>query len=174
MENLGGNITIKEGYVPSLIGRIVEMHALYYSELVGFGAAFESKVASGLAEFVPRLGRPGNEVWHLDLHGRIIGSLAIDGEDLGGGKAHLRWFIIDDEARGTSFGQALMERALTFCDNRDFQVIHLSTFKGLDAARRLYERNGFMLTSEQSGDQWGAVVLEQTFSRQRSPSRSSN
>lgn len=162
------NIRIEEGYAPSLIGRIVEMHALYYSRLVGFGAAFESKVAGGLAAFVPRLNRSNNAIWHLDMDGTIVGSIAIDGEDLGDGTAHLRWFIIDSEARGAGFGQTLMEKAITFCDNRDFQAVHLSTFKGLDAARHLYERNGFVLTSEQAGDQWGAVVLEQTFVRQRS------
>ncbi len=161
-------IVIRDGYVPSLIGRIVEMHALYYSDLVGFGAAFESKVAGGLAAFVSRIERPGNAIWHLDMGGKIVGSLAIDGEDLGEGRAHLRWFIIDDQARGTGFGQALMEKALAFCDQHGFEAIHLSTFRGLDAARRLYERNGFFLTDEQPGDQWGTVVLEQTFSRRRS------
>lgn len=161
------NISVREGYVPSLIGRIVEMHALYYSQLVGFGAAFESKVAGGLAEFVPRLGRPDNVIWHLDLEGRIVGSIAIDGEGLGDGTAHLRWFLIDGEIRGAGLGQTLMEKAVAFCDQRDFQTIHLSTFKGLDAARRLYQRHGFVLTSEQAGDQWGAVVQEQVFSRQR-------
>lgn len=159
------HLEIRQGYVPSLIGRIVEMHALYYSQLVGFGAAFESKVAGGLADFVPRLSHPGNGLWHLDQGGTIVGSLAIDGEGLGDGTAHLRWFIIDDATRGTGFGQALMEKALTFCDGYGYQAIHLSTFKGLDAARRLYERNGFVLTGENPGDQWGKEVREQTFRR---------
>ena len=161
------HLEIKEGYVPSLIGRVVEMHALYYSQLVGFGATFESKVASGLADFVPRLGHPGNAIWHLDQGNDILGGLAIDGEDLGEGTAHLRWFIIDDAVRGGGFGQALIESALTFCDGYGYKAIHLSTFKGLDAARRLYERNGFVLTSEEPGNQWGEEVIEQTFQRSR-------
>ncbi|MGI9452145.1 MAG: GNAT family N-acetyltransferase [Geminicoccaceae bacterium] len=167
IEDVQQNVEIKEGYIPSLIGRIVELHARYYSELVGFGAAFESKVAGGLAEFVPRLERPGNAIWHLDDDGSIAGSLAIDGEGLGGGAAHLRWFLIDAEIRGAGFGQALMDEALAFCDDRDVQKIQLSTFKGLDAARHLYERNGFTLINEQPGDQWGAMVQEQTFLRER-------
>ncbi len=166
-QNHSNGIEVREGYTPSLIGRVVEMHALFYSHLVGFGAVFESKVAAGLADFVLRLERPGNAIWHLDQGGSIVGSVAIDGEDLGTGIAHLRWFIIDDVVRGGGFGEILLGRALTFCDNHGFERVHLSTFKGLDAARRLYERHGFVLTSECQGDQWGKAVLEQTFDRNR-------
>ncbi|MGH1480758.1 MAG: GNAT family N-acetyltransferase [Geminicoccales bacterium] len=161
------DITVKEGYMPSLIGRIVEMHARYYSRTVGFGAIFESKVAGGLADFIPRLERPGSAIWSLEDQEKILGSIAIDGEGAGRDVAKLRWFLIDDAVRGQGFGQALMDKALTFCDDQAFDAVELSTFKGLDAARRLYERHGFVLTSEQPGDQWGPVMLEQTFRRDR-------
>ncbi|MCG8547037.1 MAG: MarR family winged helix-turn-helix transcriptional regulator, partial [Alphaproteobacteria bacterium] len=35
-------IGIKRGFTPTIIGRVVEMHASYYSRAVGFGAAFEA------------------------------------------------------------------------------------------------------------------------------------
>lgn len=162
------DISIREGYRPTLIGRIIEMHARYYSQSVGFGAVFESKVAGGLADFVPRLDRPENAIWSLDRDGTIFGSVAIDGEGLDENTAQLRWFLIDDEIRGHGFGQVLMEKALAFCDHHGFDAIQLSTFKGLDAARRLYERHGFGLISEQPGDQWGPVMTEQIFQRCRS------
>jgi hypothetical protein len=38
-------IDISTGYRPGAIGRIAELHARYYHPLVGFGLAFESKVA---------------------------------------------------------------------------------------------------------------------------------
>lgn len=161
-------IVVREGYKPGLIGWIFQMHALFYSRFVNFGEIFESQVAAGLAEFVPRLDRPGNARWHLDQNGEIVGSVAIDGEDRGDGEAHLRWFIIDESARGAGYGQILVGKAVTFCDDHDYDRIHLSTFKGLDAARRLYERHGFVLTSEASGNQWGSVVMEQTFVGARS------
>jgi GNAT superfamily N-acetyltransferase len=160
------HIVIRDGYVPSLIGRVVAMHALYYSRLVGFGAAFESKVATEFAEFVTRLDRPVNAVWHLHLRREIVGSIAIDGEDPGGGRAHLRWFIIDDVARGAGFGDVLLQKALDFCDDQNVPAIQLSTFMGLDVARNLFERNGFVMTDEFRGDRWGTKVFEQTFLRQ--------
>ena len=38
-----------------------------------------------------------------------------------------------------------------------------TTFAGLDAARHLYERAGFVLCQESEGDHWGRTVMEQTF-----------
>jgi hypothetical protein len=37
------------------------------------------------------------------------------------------------------------------------------TFEGLDAARHLYEKNGFRLAEQQRGIQWGREVNEQRF-----------
>ena len=54
---------------------------------------------------------------------------------------------------------------MVFCDRRSFRETHPWTFKGLDAARTLYERHGFELTDEFFGDQWGREVLEQKFVR---------
>jgi predicted GNAT family N-acyltransferase len=41
-----------------------------------------------------------------------MGSVAIDGEDLGNNKAHLRWFIMDDKVRGKGLGGQLLTQAL--------------------------------------------------------------
>ena len=42
----------------------------------------------------------------------------------------------------------------------------LWTFKGLDAARHLYERHGFRLAEEYAGAQWGVNLVEQRFERE--------
>ncbi len=158
---------IKDGCVPGLIGRVVAMHAAYYGGRTALGTAFEAKVAGGLAEFSTRLDRPDNAIWGAYLDGRIVGSIAIDGEDLDGNRAHLRWFIVDGVARGTGVGRQLIDHALAFCDERGFTETHLWTIEGLDAARHLYERNGFVLTEEYVGDQWGTPMAEQKFVRPR-------
>ena len=158
---------IGEGYSPALIGRIVEMHAAYYSRSAGFGAAFEAKVASDLAGFMTRLQEPTNQIWYAEAQGRIAASIAVDGDDLGDGLAHLRWFIVDDGLRGRGMGKSLLRKALAFCGEHDFQEIHLWTLKGLEAARRLYEDNGFVLVDEYHGDQWGTEIVEQKFVRPR-------
>ncbi|HEY1845264.1 MAG TPA: helix-turn-helix domain-containing GNAT family N-acetyltransferase [Buttiauxella sp.] len=158
-------IDISTGYCPGVVGRVAEMHADYYSRNYSFGQFFESKVAMGIAEFVGRLNKPCNEIWVATRHGRVVGSVAIDGEDLGPGEAHLRWFILDEGCRGSGVGRSLIEKAVAFCDEQGFEVTHLWTFKGLNAARRLYESCGFMLALEEQGTQWGSLVTEQQFTR---------
>ncbi|UUQ64517.1 bifunctional helix-turn-helix transcriptional regulator/GNAT family N-acetyltransferase [Pseudomonas fuscovaginae UPB0736] len=168
-EGVGSNtIRISAGYRPGLIGRIVEMHAAFYFGHAGFGQFFESQVAAGVAEFAGRLNEPCNDVWVATQGDRIVGSVAIDGQDLGSNQAHLRWFILDEGCRGSGVGRRLLKEAIDFCDQQDFAAIQLWTFKGLDAARRLYESFGFELTHEEQGEQWGTVVTEQQFSRRRS------
>jgi GNAT superfamily N-acetyltransferase len=95
----------------------------------------------------------------------IVGSIAIDGEDLGANVAHLRWFIMDDRARGTGVGRTLLSTALAFADANGFAETPLWTFEGLSAARHLYESQGFACVEEHPGNQWGSEVLEQRFIR---------
>lgn len=161
------SIQLVSGYRPGLIARITEMHALYYSRTSGFGQRFESVVAGGLASFCDRLENPKNGIWLAMQGERIVGSIAIDGEDLGDRVAHLRWFILDDSVRGAGIGRQLVSAALAFADGQGFVQTHLWTFRGLEAARHLYESHGFTCVEECSGDQWGTAVLEQKFVRTR-------
>ncbi|MCM2454802.1 MarR family transcriptional regulator [Rhizobium sp. CG4] len=158
-------VEIVTGYRPGIIARITEMHALYYARTSDFGQAFESRVAGGLAEFCGRLENPQNRIWAAMREGQVRGSVAIDGEDLGEGIAHLRWFITDDTLRGTGAGKKLLDAAMDFVDASGFTETHLWTFAGLNAARHLYETRGFVLVEEYAGSQWGREVLEQRFVR---------
>ena len=164
-ENKPTDVSIATGYAPGVIGAIAGLHGAYYARETGFDAAFEATVAKGLAEFAPRLCNPVNQIWHARRDGAFVGSIAIDGEDLGEGIGHLRWFIVSDALRGTGVGRTLLGDTLRFCDRQGFRETHLWTFKGLDAARRLYEANGFVLADEYWGDQWGKKVREQRFVR---------
>ena len=159
------SIDISAGYQPGVVGRVTEMHSAFYSRHSGFGQFFESKVASGMADFVGRLDEPCNNIWVATHNDRIVGSIAIDGQDLGNNNAHLRWFIMDEVCCGSGVGRRLLEKAMAFCDTFGFAATQLWTFKGLDAARHLYESFGFELVHEKQGKQWGTTVTEQQFTR---------
>ncbi|CAI0842306.1 helix-turn-helix domain-containing GNAT family N-acetyltransferase [Serratia quinivorans] len=158
-------IEIVSGYLPGFTGRTLEMHMQYYSRTVGFGAFFEAAVGAALADLAGRLSHPLNQTWSALSGKRIVGSVSIDGETLGENRAHLRTFIIDDSVRGSGVGRQLLNRAVGFCDEQGFDETHLWTFKGLDAARHLYESVGFTLAEEQPGTQWGQLMTEQLFIR---------
>jgi GNAT superfamily N-acetyltransferase len=158
-------VSIERGYRVGAIARCVDLHMRYYAAAAGLGRAFEAKVAGGLAEFAERLDRPRNELWLACRDGTIVGTVAVDGEDLGLDLAHLRWFIVDEGARGAGVGRRLLAEAVAFCDRHGFREMQLWTYRGLDAARRLYEAQGFVLAEEWSGRQWGAEMMEQRFVR---------
>ncbi|RQM47718.1 MarR family transcriptional regulator [Paraburkholderia bannensis] len=157
---------IVDGYQPGCIGDIASLHARFYSVHWGFGAFFEQRVATELAAFAGALPAAGKALWLYVENGRALASLAIDG-DLATGVAHLRWFIVDDSLRGAGVGRQLMTQAMQFVDDAGFKETYLWTFKGLHAARHLYESFGFGLVSEAEGDQWGTKVTEQRFTRSR-------
>lgn len=155
---------IQEGYAPGCIGDVASLHARYYAQAAGFGVVFERLVATGLATFAEALPAAGKNLWRYTDGTRTLASIAID-SDLAARTAHLRWFIVDESLRGMGVGRALLARALRFADTLDVDETYLWTFKGLDAARHLYESAGFVLTDEAEGTQWGGVVVEQRFSR---------
>ena len=156
-------ISLVTGYIPGCIGRICELHARYYNQLVGFGLPFESKVAQELAEFCSRYDDQRDGLWLAVLDGQILGSIVIDGLHAREAGAHLRWFITSDEIRGRGAGTALISAAMDFCKARGYQRVYLWTFAGLNAARHLYEKFGFQLVHQQRGAQWGLEVDEQRF-----------
>lgn len=158
-------LVIESGYRPGVIGRAVEMQARSYARLAGFGRFFESKLAAEMAAFARRLEKPCNRLWAARRAGKTVGTIAIDGEDLAEGRAHLRWFIVEEGLRGGGIGWRLLAEAVAFCDGCGFREIELWTFRGLDAARRLYEAAGFALAEESPGQQWGKEVIEQRFVR---------
>ncbi|CAI1671316.1 ribosomal-protein-alanine acetyltransferase [Serratia ficaria] len=160
-------VEIVSGYRPGWVARTLEMHMQYYSRSVGFGVFFEAKVGAMLADLAGRLFHPQNQAWSAIGDGRILGSISVDGESLGNNRAHLRAFILDDALRGSGIGRQLLGKAVEFCDQRRFDEIHLWTFKGLDAARHLYESAGFKLADEQPGTAWGRQMVEQLFVRRR-------
>jgi N-acetylglutamate synthase-like GNAT family acetyltransferase len=137
-------------YVPGAIGRIAELHGNYY-----------------------------NKFWVASVKNKIIGSIAIAGDQKKKNEARLRFFIISPDYQGLGVGNLLMEKAISFCKDSGFKEVYLTTFAGLDAAKHLYEKFttfagldaakhlyekwGFKLIEEKEDTTWGVVVKEQLF-----------
>lgn len=157
------DIKISKGYFPGALGRVTELHGVYYHNHWRFGLFFESKVAIELSEFLKRYDDNRDGFWTVVVDGRVEGSITIDGLHAKSDGAHLRWFIISDLLRGRGVGNQLIDTAVRFCRSRCYKKINLWTFEGLDAARHLYEKVGFQLIEERKGTQWGTAVNEQRF-----------
>ena len=155
--------SINSGYTPGAIGRIVEMHARYYSEYWGFGPFFEAKVATELSDFIGRFDDKKDGFWTASSNNRVQGSIVIDGIKSDAEGAHLRWYIVSGAIHGQGIGRQLISIAMDFCRRRQYSQVFLWTFAGLEAARHLYEKNGFKLVHEQQGSQWGTTVTGQKY-----------
>jgi len=156
-------IKILDSYSPGVIGKITELHANYYSKNWEFGLYFESKVATELSEFLNRFDKNTDGIWIALENDEIVGSIIIDGNNSDSGGARLRWFILNPKFQGIGIGNLLMEKAITFCKEKEHGRVYLWTFAGLDAAKHLYEKHGFKLCKECQDNQWGKTVTEQMF-----------
>ena len=74
--------------------------------------------------------------------------------------------ILEATNRRTKMTTIAAGRAMAHVDALEVPRVELWTFAGLDAARHLYESQGFALVEEQEGARWGRVVREQRFVRQ--------
>jgi len=156
-----------DGYRPGAIASVIALHAAYYAREWNFGLPFEAKVAGELSEFLTRMDKDKDlflTAWNGE---RMDASITIDLSGGGPDGAHLRWFIVSDDTRGTGLGKVLMQRAMDHCDRLGVERTWLTTFAGLGAARALYERHGFALERESDVDQWSGGVREQFFVRKR-------
>jgi GNAT superfamily N-acetyltransferase len=158
---------IVEGYRPGAVAAIVGHHMNYYAREWGFGLPFEARVATDCARFLQRYDGARDRLWLVIKNAGIEGSLVLDHDTAGTDHEglHLRWFILSDALRGQGAGKALMQKATGFADQTSQGKIWLTTFRGLSAARNLYEEFSFELVSETEGETWGRQVYEQVWIR---------
>lgn len=156
-------LPIVRGPLPGLLGDVTALHGRYYAAQWGFPTVFECKVTREMAEFVARYDAARDLVLSVEGGGRVLASVTLDGSDpaLTPGEAHLRWFIVDAGLAGQGIGKRLLDGAVTFARQAGFASVYLTTFRGLEAAARLYAAAGFKVVAETPGQTWGREVIEQ-------------
>lgn len=163
MRETGMNDLEFTGYYPGALGRITELHAVYYHENWGFDLSFEIQVAGELAEFMRQFREERDGLWIARSDGLFTGAVAIDGHLSDTEGARLRWFIVEPSLQGKGLGRALIRKAVEFCRTAGHRKVFLWTFKGLDSARHLYELEGFHVGEQHEANQWGQLIQEQKF-----------
>lgn len=150
------------GYIPGTLGRVTELHAVYYAAQWGLPLYFETKAAVEMAAFFQHFDPQRDGVWLARDDEQTVGAIFIDGSETAGQGARLRWFILDPAYHGQGLGSRLMDAAMTFCQRKGYTKIYLTTFAGLDAARHLYDKAGFKVTLEEEGTHLtGKPITEQ-------------
>ncbi len=67
------------GFHPGYLGRIAQMHGVFYAREWGAGPAFEALMACELAEFYQRYDPTRDLLFTAHVDGSLVSSIAVDG-----------------------------------------------------------------------------------------------
>jgi GNAT superfamily N-acetyltransferase len=151
-------VGLGHGFRDGLLGRVVELHALYYAPTWSLGLPMEIAMAKGLAELASRYDPERDRILWAELDGRVVGSITVDGIDGHQRGARFRWFILESGLHGRGIGSRLIDGALSFCRERRYPRVYLQTFEGLAAAITLYRRAGFRERATMPTPLWGTEI----------------
>jgi DNA-binding MarR family transcriptional regulator/predicted N-acetyltransferase YhbS len=144
---------------PGDLGWVVARHAELYAREYGWAENFEGLCAQIVADFVAKHD-PGRErCWIAEMDGRNVGSVFLvkDSETV----ARLRLLLVDPVARGRGLGSRLTDECIRFARRHRYQRMTLWTHQVLTAARHVYERAGFRLTSSEARRSFGQDVVSE-------------
>lgn len=142
---------IRHGLRCGDLGDLIALHGRAYEAIEGFGLTFEAFVARTAAEFVLD-NRSRGRVWLAHRDAALVGCAAIALRE--GGRAQLRWVLVDPGERGTGLGRRLVEAALAFSREAGASEVYLETTDGLEASSKLYRSLGFETVAESVGELW--------------------
>lgn len=152
-------ITFRNHLRPGDMGYLIHLMGYLYAQEYNLGIENEIEMAEFLTHFLKNHNRTCERLWIADLEGQIVGSIAIVAES-DGTTAHLRSLILHPSVRGRGLGKKLINKALDFCREADYEKIVLETFDELKAAIYLYEKAGFQKISESEHALWGRLIRE--------------
>jgi GNAT superfamily N-acetyltransferase len=156
------SVQIQEGYASGCIGWVAGMHGRVYVGDLKWNAKFESIVAQELGKFFDQYEASRDRFWMAKINDENAASITVAGVDAH--TARIRFFVTDPRFQGQGLGKKLLNEALNFCAVGTKDVF-LTTVKGLDAAKHLYEQAGFVLVDEHEDFSWGSAMTEQRWER---------
>ncbi|MGW4977537.1 bifunctional helix-turn-helix transcriptional regulator/GNAT family N-acetyltransferase [Streptomyces mirabilis] len=145
---------------PGDLGWIVQRNAALYAAKYGWNADYEGLVARIVADFAEDHDPHLERVWIAELDGRPVGCVMCVRDDAPG-TARLRLLLVEPDARGLRIGDRLVEAVVDFARDGGYRDLVLWTNDVLSAARRIYQRHGFVLVAEKPHRSFGADLLGQ-------------
>jgi GNAT superfamily N-acetyltransferase len=146
---------------PGDLGWIIESHARIYAQEYGWDETFEALVAGIVAEYARRADPRRESAWIAEADGERAGSILCMRKD--DETAQLRLLLVEPWARGRGLGSLLVEECVRFARAARYARIELWTNDVLVDARRLYERAGFALVSQERHRSFGHDLTGQVW-----------
>lgn len=154
-------IHIRYNLLPGDVGYLIYLHGYLYARECSYNLEFESYVCKTFYEFLPTYNPAKDRMFIATVNNQMVGAVAI----LGSSRhlAQLRWFLIHPDYRGKGLGKRLLQEALDFCREKDYQKVYLMTTSMQEAAISLYKKAGFRKTGEKYLQLWGQQLYEQRY-----------
>ncbi len=141
-------------------GWIVSRHGQLYAQEYGWDASFEGLCAQIVADFANNFDAKRERCWIAEMDGENVGCVML-AKDAAPNVARIRLLLVDPQARGHRIGTQLVEECVKFARAAGYRRITLWTHSILTAARHIYERAGFTLTSSEEKHSWGKDVVSE-------------
>jgi DNA-binding MarR family transcriptional regulator/N-acetylglutamate synthase-like GNAT family acetyltransferase len=155
-----GQVTIREARSGDY-GWMVERHGALYAAEYGWDETFEGLVAEIVGGFARAHDKTKERAFVAELDGRRAGCVLCVRDD--DETARLRTLLVEPWARGHGIGTRLVDECLAFARSAGYTRIVLWTNDVLVAARRIYERAGFVLVAQGRHRAFGHDLVEQTW-----------
>jgi len=151
------------GLKPGDLGLVIARQSILYTEEYGWNGDYEALVARILADFHQSFDPARDAAWIAEMDGRMAGSIfLVHGDEPEVGK--LRLLYVERDARGAGVGQMLVAACIDRARAVGYKRLDLWTNNVLSAARRIYERAGFLLVDETPHHSFGKDLVGQTWS----------
>ena len=139
-------------------GWMVARHAQVYADEYGWGDPFEGLCAQIVADYVNNYDPKTERCWIAEVNGENAGCVMLV-KDKEPGTARIRLLLVDPIGRGLGLGTQLTDACVQFAREAGYKKITLWTHSILTAARHIYEKAGFTLTSSVPRHTWGKDVV---------------
>ena len=146
---------------PGDIGWLIHRHGVLYAEEYGWDVTFEALVAGILGNFVDTFDPKRDRSWVAESDGCIVGCVFVTGhsEEV----AKLRCLLVEPQARGLGLGTRLVQECIDFARLAGYRTLTLWTNDVLTAARKIYQRAGFVLVKQEPHHSYGHDLVGQTW-----------